>query len=228
MLKIILFDLDQTILDFKACEKAALSDALLAIGVCPDDEMISKYSAINDECWKMLEKGEITREILRTRRFERLFAFYRIAGDPVSFADSYMDNLSRTAIYMDGAQDVLRKLSETYDLYAVTNGYAQTQRGRIESAGLSAFFKDFFISEEIGCVKPESEFFERCARKIPSFDKADCVLVGDSLTSDIKGGAAFGVKTIWLCGGKPLPNGAVAPDFTINDIKELPDLIAAL
>ena len=225
MVKTILFDIDETILDFKACEKKALAAALKDHGVSATDEMISSYSSINNKMWKKLERKEITRERLRIERFAEFFSLYDISADPERFADSYMTHLSQTGVFIKGARNVLKQLRRKFNLYAVTNGYIQTQRGRIEAAGLNKFFKDVFISEEIGNVKPEVAFFVKATAKIPNFDKSTCVLVGDSLTSDIKGGVAFGIRTIWISGGNPRPPEAVKPDFTIRKITELPELI---
>ncbi|MCR4726693.1 MAG: YjjG family noncanonical pyrimidine nucleotidase [Clostridia bacterium] len=225
MVKTILLDIDETILDFKACEKKALAAALKDYGVFATDEMLSSYSLINDKMWKKLERKEITRERLRIERFAEFFSLYDISADPERFADSYMTHLSQTGVFIKGARNVLKQLRRKFNLYAVTNGYIQTQRGRIEAAGLNKFFKDVFISEEIGNVKPEVAFFVKATAKIPNFDKSTCVLVGDSLTSDIKGGVAFGIRTIWISGGNPRPPEAAKPDFTIRKITELPELI---
>lgn len=225
MIRTILLDIDDTILDFKSCEREALSKALAEFGFSCDDSMIFAYSEINDSMWKMLERGEITRDRLRTERFSRFFETYSINLDANRFADEYMQALSKTSVYLPGAKNAMDELYDSYDLYAVTNGYSFTQKGRISASGLDRYFKKVFISQEVGAVKPEREFFEKCAKEIADFKADETILVGDSLTSDIKGGAAFGLKTVWIGKEGRRFTHDVTPDYTIGSLSELPRLI---
>ena len=228
MIKRILMDLDETIFDFKACERQALTATLANFGITVSDEDIRDYSRINDQMWKLLEKGEITREELKVRRF---FLFLTRYPDPPSadaFAEGYMSALSSTSALIDGAWDLLKELSKKYDLYAVTNGYVRTQMGRIAASGIGVFFKEIFISESVGVSKPKRGFFEYCAARIPDFSLKDSVLFGDSPTSDIAGGNAFGLFTIrYNPHGAPNPPDAV-PNREIRSLSELPALLATL
>ena len=225
MVTTILMDLDDTILDFKECEKQALFVSLISFGVTPSDEMRESYSKINDKMWKLLEKGEITRDELRVRRFAEFFTIFSIDADPSAFADSYMQNLSQTAVFSDGAEAVLKELSEKYDLYAVTNGYVSTQRGRIRAAGLDRFFKSVFISEEIGFNKPDERFFINAFKDVPDFKREESVILGDSLTSDILGGKNFGIKTVWFNRTGTENRKGIFPDYEIFSLKEFEELV---
>lgn len=228
MIKNIFLDLDDTIFDFKACERRALSAALNSFDLRYSDSDLADYSEINDRMWKALEKGEITREELKTKRFKVFLARYSTAPDEHTFADRYMERLSRTSDLIPGARDVLKILSEKYDVYAVTNGYEFTQCGRIASANIGGFFKEIFISQRIGAVKPEKEFFDYCASRIPAFSLSETVLIGDSLTSDIAGGKAYGLFTVWYNpAGRSAPT-AFSPDREIDSLFDLPDLLASL
>ena len=195
MLKNVLLDLDDTIFDFKACERKALSFNLDSFGIVYASDDLSDYSCINDKMWKLFEKGEITRDALMTRRFEIFLSRFTNPPSAEVFADGYMQALSQTAVLIEGAEDVLRLLSEKYDLYAVTNGYVRTQVGRIRISGIGRYFKEVFISERVGAVKPKKEFFDYCAKHIPDFSLKESVLIGDSPTSDIRGGKAYGLFT---------------------------------
>ena len=146
MIKTVFLDLDDTIFDFKACERQALSCSLAKCSLTFTKEDLSAYSEINDAMWKKLERGEITRDTLRIRRFEIFLSRFSTDIDPVFFGNLYMDYLATTNALIDGARDLLEVLSQSYDLYAVTNGYEYTQRGRIQSADIGKYFKDIFIA----------------------------------------------------------------------------------
>ena len=225
MVKRIFLDLDDTIFDFKACERQALSSSLSAFSLTFSNDDLSDYSKINDLMWKALEKGEITREVLRVKRFELFLARFSETIDATRFADTYMDNLSHTNVLIDGARDLLAFLSENYDLYAVTNGYVQTQNGRIQSADIGKYFKSIFISQSVGAVKPKKEFFDCCIRSIPGFSLAETVLIGDSPTSDIRGGNAYGITTIrYNPAHLDNPPDAI-PDYEVYSLGEIPALL---
>lgn len=228
MIKTVLLDLDDTILDFKACEKQALSAALTFCGISFVGSDLEEYSKINDGMWKMLEKGEITREELKTKRFEVFLSRYSASISASSFADVYMEKLSQTGVLIDGARDLLETLYQKYALYAVTNGYEYTQKGRIKSADIGKYFKRVFISQNIGAVKPKKEFFDYCVKYIPDFSLETTVLIGDSPTSDISGGNAYGIFTIRY-NPLHLPNPADAlPNREVSSLSEIPAILASL
>ena len=227
MVKTVLLDLDDTIFDFKACEKEALSAALDAYGIPFHDADLSDYSEINDRMWKKLERGEITRERLKIERFEVFLSRFERRPDATEFCAAYFEKLSHTSALIDGACDVLDSLSETYRLYAVTNGYAYTQTGRIAASGIGRYFLDIFISEKVGSVKPKKEFFDYCAAHIPNFVLRETVLVGDSPTSDIAGGKAYGLYCIRY-NPKHLADGEAIPDAEIASLSELPSVLSVL
>ena len=227
MITTIFFDLDDTILDFKACEKQALSKALDTFAFVYTDEDISDYSRINDMTWKKFERGEISRDRLKIERFEVFLSRFDKMVDASLFADKYMEKLSETSAMIDGARETLEILSEKYRLYAVTNGYERTQRGRIAASGVGKYFRDVFISETVGVAKPKKEYFDYCASHVPNFVLSETVLVGDSPTSDIAGGRAYGLYTIRF---NPfgLPSEEVEAHADVSSLRELPTLLSRL
>ncbi len=228
MIKTIFLDLDDTIFDFKACEKQALSAALASKGLVFTEADLSSYSKINDDMWKALERGEITREVLRVKRFEVFLSRFSTPVAPESFANIYMDALAKTNVLIKGARELLSYLSEHYELYAVTNGYEYTQNGRIKSADIGKYFKRIFISQCVGTVKPKKEFFDYCASAILGFDVKATVLIGDSPTSDILGGNAYGLTTIrYNPMHLPNPENAI-PEREVYSLDEIPPLLASL
>lgn len=221
----LLLDADETLFDFTRCEREALCDALRATGITPDEQMIAAYSKINDGYWKMLERGEIDKVTLRVARFEAFCRHYGFGVDVSRLAVGYTDALATKGYLISGALEVCRTLSAHCKLYIITNGIATVQRGRFEPSPLRAFVQELFISEELGAEKPHSAYFDAVAAGIPDFDRKKALVVGDSLSSDMRGGANAGIDTCWFN-----PKGKKAPadlsiTYTISTLEELVPLV---
>ena len=206
MIEFLLLDLDDTILDFHMQEQFAIRKTLSAVGVEPTDDVCDLYSKINLRHWSMLEKGEITREKLAWHRFSELFEVLGVEADPHKTSQLYWGNLATGHYFLPGAEETVKALAKKYKLYMVTNGTASVQHSRIASAGLAPFFAGIFISQEIGTDKPAKAYFESCFARIPDFAQEKAMIVGDSLTSDIRGGKNAGIATCWIN-----PKGKTAP-----------------
>jgi len=196
--KIALIDADNTLLDFTRSEREALSDCLIARGLPYHRDITDKYAAINDFYWKQLELGLVTRANLRVRRFEAFFKEFGFEHDPALMADEYMARLATKSYLMDGALDFCTRLYGKCKLYLITNGNTVVQKGRFDPSPLAPLFESCFISEEMGCAKPEKAYFELVAANIPNFDPQQTIVVGDSLSSDIQGGIHAGLDTCWF------------------------------
>ena len=193
----ILLDADDTLLDFKRAEKEALKMTLERFALSTEQEVFSTYSKINDGYWKALERGDVTKKELRVRRFADLCECFGFDASPSDMADEYEKNLSLGAYIIDGAYELCKDLAARYKVYIVTNGQKKVQKGRLFGSVLKDLFIKAFISEDVGYEKPRIEYFEAVASEIPAFDKSKTVIIGDSLTSDIKGGINFGIDTCW-------------------------------
>jgi 2-haloacid dehalogenase len=229
MIKDILLDMDETILDFTKAEQVALTEALDSFGIAGDEEILTAYSKINKAQWQLLEQGLLRREVLLRRRFELLVQQYGWSVDPGQLAKTYEGNLTRGYYFMDGAEETLKELRKKYNLYLLSNGTSVVQHARIEGTGLEPYFKGIYISEDVGANKPDIEYFRRCFADIAQrrgrpVELSETVMVGDSLTSDIQGGRNAGVVTIWLSTGT-VPSGGVQPDHIIADLRQLPGLL---
>ena len=202
----LLFDADGTLFDFLLAEKEALAETLFSFKIEPTEEIVASYSEINDGLWKALERGEIEKDVLRYKRFELFCEKHGFVCDIKKMSEMYTDKLSTKGLLYDGAHELCRKLYNKARLYIVTNGIDFVQKGRMDLSGISNFFETSFISGEIGYEKPDTRFFEHVAKHIDGFDKSKTIIVGDSLSSDIKGGIAFGIDTCWYNpNGKPIP-----------------------
>ena len=227
MIRNVLLDADDTLFDFHLSEREALAAALRSFGVEPTPQMIRRYSEINGECWKMLEKKQITRADLLVLRYERLFAEFGLTLSPSAVSDRYAEELGKQCHLIAGAEELLRDLSARYRLYIASNGNRQVQRERLRRAGIGRYLSDVFISQELGADKPDPAYFNACFARIPDFRREQTVIVGDSLTSDIAGGRNAGIRTVWYNpAGAPLPEPA--PDASFRRLCELPALLEAL
>lgn len=225
MIQNVFLDMDGTLLDFYKAEAVALSKTLEEMGVTFNDERIRLYSKINLEQWKKLERGEIEREDVLVGRYEIFFDKIGVKKDARAARKIYEDHLSQGHFFIDGAEDLLDTLSKKYTLHIATNGTKKVQLGRINSAGLSKYFNNIFISEDIGYNKPDKRFFQKCFEKIENFSPDTAVIIGDSLTSDILGGNNAGIKTIWY---NPLHEKKylnVKTDFETDSLSEIPNIL---
>jgi len=219
MYKYLLFDADNTLLDFNESEKQALREALDKCPLSFSDYVCERYHAINAAEWKRLEKGETTRERLRVERFEKLFSEFGYDGKEFGekTADVYMERLCTKSYLIDGALEVLKALSDKYDCYIITNGTASVQRPRLAKTKLGELVKHVFISEDIGYSKPDKAFFDKVFEYIGDYDMSSYLVIGDSLTSDIMGAAGVGVDSVWLSDGSE----SDLPTYSIESIEKL-------
>lgn len=228
MIRYVLFDVDDTLLDFGKAEAAAIRKTFERIGIPVTDELIRRYSEINAQQWSRFEKGEITREKLLTERFDILFSELGINVPSEMAQASYEYLLGIGHYFVDGAEELLEALKDKYELYIVSNGNASVQDRRLKSAGIIPYFKDIFISERVGFNKPSAEFFETCFERIPGFEKDKAVIVGDRLSSDILGGMNAGVKTCWFNPRGDAPDPDIPADYEIKHLSELPALLESI
>lgn len=222
----VLLDADNTLFDFSRSEREAVADALGDFGFSCDDGIIDEYSKINRSLWEMLERGEIAKDRLRDERFEILFASrgfdLRCAK---AVADAYTLHLSQKAYLIDGAEELVREVSRDADLYIITNGIKGVQTPRFEASGLKRYFKGVFISEEVGFEKPDVRYFEAVARDIPNFCPERTLVVGDSLTSDIRGGINAGIDTCWFNPSGKSAIGGMNITYIVGKLSEIVNII---
>lgn len=221
MFEFVFWDLDDTLLDFLACEQEALRATLKIHGIEMTDHLLSRYSAINDSKWKLLERGELTRREVQLTRFEDFFKEFGFEISVTEFNDLYLKNLALQAVEYPGIHEMLRKLQPHYKIYLASNGVEKVQISRIAIAKLEPYFIKLFSSEFMGAPKPEKAFFDACFSQIPNFDPKKAIIIGDSLSSDIRGGINAGIATCWFNPkGKALPEG-IRPDYEIRSLDEI-------
>lgn len=194
----IFFDLDNTLLDFYASEKKAIKQVLTLFSLPSDDETALLYSKINKSFWERYERGEIKRDEIFAGRFKVLLETLGRDGDPEKMTQEYFGFLSAGHDKVDGADECLFYLkSRGYKIYATSNGVARTQYRRISEAEMDKYFDGVFVSETVGCQKPERAYFDFVIDNIPEKDRSKILVIGDSQSSDILGGINAGLDTCW-------------------------------
>ncbi len=227
MIELLFLDLDDTILDFHKAERIAISKTIGDFGVEPTEEVLSLYHEINKWHWEQLELGTLTREEVLVNRFGVLFEKLGKTVDATKCARTYERNLSIGHYFLPGAEEAVDALSKKYRLFLASNGTSSVQKGRMTSANLYRFFETVFVSQEIGHNKPSKAYFDACFATIDGFDKEKAMIVGDSLSSDIKGGINAGIKTVWVNPGHK-DCGDIKPDYEIEALSQLEALLEEL
>ena len=227
MIKVILWDIDGTILNFLKSENYAIKKCFAAFGIegC-DDAMVARYSLINKKYWEMLERGEITKPQVQRGRFEELFA-----NEGVEFRDydglnkMYQIALGDKIFFNDDCFELLKNLKGRYKQYAVTNGTITAQENKLKRSGLDKIFDGVFISDKIGFEKPTEGFFDAVFREIGEYEKDEILIVGDSLTSDITGGNNAGILCCWYNPDGLINTKNLRIDYEIKNLNEITDIL---
>lgn len=224
--RVLLFDADNTLLDFTKTEEQAFTVTMDRHGYPHDSEVKKIYDELNHALWKQYERGEITRDEVVNTRFGKLFAQLGVEGDGILFEKEYQEMLSSGSFLLNGALEVLEKVKAAgYKSYIVTNGVARTQHRRLDESGITNYVDGIFISEELGCQKPAKEFFDIVFAAIGEECRAESIVIGDSLTSDILGGNHAGIKTCWM-NPEHLENNTIAhADYEIAHLEELYEIL---
>lgn len=214
----ILIDADNTILNFAVCEKRILEDIAREFGFMPrtldDEDLTTAYRRINSALWAALERGEIAAADLKIERFRQLSDVldYTAISRPVAPEVLNQQFIARLATCGEVVPTARAVLAAIAPVVVITNGFAEVQRTRFAASGLNEFVSDLFISEEVGANKPDPAFFTHVLDRLGNPDPATCLVIGDSLTSDIAGGNAAGMDTVWFDRsemiGEPAPAGA--------------------
>ncbi|GAA4713897.1 YjjG family noncanonical pyrimidine nucleotidase [Brevibacillus fulvus] len=223
--KTLLFDADDTLLDFRAAEDEALRSLFAEQNITLTPEVKARYQQINQGLWRAFEEGKIDREEVLNTRFALLFKEWGQEVDGAVLEESYRRYLEDGHQLIEGALELITSLQDKYDLYIVTNGTSGTQHKRLRASGLFPLFQNIFVSEDTGFQKPMKEYFDYVFARIPGFSVEQGLIIGDSLSSDIKGGNLAGLDTCWFNPTQKPNETSIAPTYQIRRLKELYEIL---
>lgn len=221
----VFFDLDNTLLDFYATEEHILGEALSRHGITPTPEVVACYQDINVAQWQLLEQGQIGIDEVGVRRFALLVEALGHSADAQALSDTYEHLMENACFFVPGAKELLQVLSTQYRLCLVTNGMGEVQHNRIRNCGLEGYFDEIFVSSDLGCVKPNADFFEACFAALGGVEASRSVMIGDGLNADMRGGIQMGMRTIWFNPWGHVNNTEWKPDVEIVSLKEVPAIL---
>jgi len=230
--KYILIDADGTLFDYKKAERESLINTFKYYGIIDENSVYSDlYKTINSQCWKEFELGKLSLEELRFNRFNEFIQQGKLGDiDPSEIGKKYLGFLSLSGYLLDGALELLKKISLTHSVSMITNGITDTQYSRINVSGIGKYFDNIIISGEIGYQKPAEEYFRITLDRIGNPDKSEVIVIGDSLTSDIAGGNLSGIDTCWINFGSYAIDKGEIPDelkpvYEVNTLSQIIDIV---
>ncbi|WP_219835588.1 YjjG family noncanonical pyrimidine nucleotidase [Paenibacillus sp. R14(2021)] len=225
--QILLFDLDDTLLDFGACEAEALNHLFHDHGYTFSDELFHVYNAVNKQLWADYESGRIGLDEVLNTRFSETMSRLGKDVDGMEWENRYRELLGNgSQLHMEGALEVCQHLSASHRLFIATNGITVTQIKRLKQSGLFDFFEAIFDSQSIGFQKPSTAFFDYVMRHIKDFNKKQALMIGDSLNTDIKGGNLSGIDTCWINRKAHEGSAEIRSTYTITSLLQLFDIVS--
>lgn len=225
--KYLLFDLDGTLFDYDKAEKVSLRKTFEDFRIDNSGSYLEEYRKVNKKIWLDYESGQITQRELKTERFRRLGKVLELDIDPELFGKLYLKNITRERYLISGVIQLLEELSnDQFKMYLITNGLKDVQRGRLSGSEITQYFSDVFISEEIGAAKPDKAIFDEAFSRMGDPKRGDVVIIGDSLSSDISGGSAYGIDTCWFNPGEIKNGSGITPTYEIKGLLELRHILS--
>lgn len=227
----LLIDLDNTLLDFDGAQQMALQKLFAACDIPATAENFAAYKQINDALWAQLEQGQISKSKLQVRRFAQLLEFLgragdgRVALDPAKINERYLEFLAGCGPVLPGADEFLEEMAEVATIAVISNGIYKAQKGRIAASGLEKYFDAVFVSEKLGCQKPQRRFFDTALKTLGVSRRQRVLVVGDSLSADIRGGLDAGLDTCWFNPAAAENTTPWQPTYTVYGYEQLKPII---
>jgi 2-haloacid dehalogenase len=220
--RLFLFDLDDTLLDFKASEKLSFVRTMQQLGIDDSiDGLFLQYQAINVELWRLFESGAVSKDFLKVERFRKTFLANDLDLDPETASSLYLESLSETVVLIDGAKHVCETLAAIGEVGIITNGVEHIQNRRITSSGLGDHISFVATSEACGFAKPDSRFFEYTTKMARAFSRHETIIIGDRLDADILGANRFGIESCWFNPGRSTNESEAIPDYEVATLHDI-------
>lgn len=222
-----LFDLDDTLLDFRASERKSFFSTLdsFGIGTNHHDSLFTHYQTENRKLWQQFEQAQTTKEHLKVERFRRIFSAAAIEIDPETASHRYLESLPESVVLVDHAVEICEELSRHGEIGIVTNGMSSVQSRRIQNSAIAPFISFVSVSEDCGYAKPDVRFFEYSSKLAKKFQKHSSLVIGDRLETDVLGAANYGIDSCWFNPEAREVTGEVTPRYDIRHLSELKNLL---
>lgn len=203
----LLFDLDRTLWDFEGNADITFAKmysqfALQELVGVDCATFHQQYRIVNDQLWEAYRNGSITKEMLNIRRFSIPLEYFGLREGVIPLSlrlgDFYVHEGPKQKGLMPGARHLLDYLSQKsdYSLCIITNGFSEAQIPKMHSSDIYRYFNHFFLSEEVGYMKPNPRFFLATLERLGASPQ-DCVVIGDDYNVDIVGASHAGIPTIF-------------------------------
>ena len=221
----LLFDADNTLFDFDKANRTAFSAVCTEHDIPDTEENFRTYEQCNARMWAAFDRGEVTKDFLVVQRYRDFLAAIGLERSAEGCNHTHLTTLGISNVLLPYAEEVCRELSRTHRLYLVTNAVASVQRERLRRSTIVPYITDAFISEEAGAAKPSTDYFDYVFAHIDGITRENCIVIGDSLSSDIKGANNYGLPCCWYN-----PKGVARPsdlriDYEITDLRQLFDIV---
>jgi putative hydrolase of the HAD superfamily len=221
----IIFDADGTLFDYDRAESSALQLAFEHFGYDYNPDYLEIYRKCNKKLWDAFELGDIEINTLKVKRFELFLYEIGASINAGKFSQQYLHQLSASTYLIDGAEALLNSLAGKVGLILMTNGIKEVQRSRLGNSAIESYFSDIIISDEVGVAKPNKKIFEIALENMSIKDKSTVLMVGDNLSSDIKGGIDFGIDTCWYNPNQIETNPDIRATYEVIDFEDLQAII---
>lgn len=225
MIKAVLLDIDNTLLDFNRSAAETIKSAFGELGLCYSDEIMGVFLRTNNMLWRQIETKEITRAKLHSVRWKIIFDELGIAADGAEMERLFLDKLENFAIPVFGAVDMVKYLAKKYKLYTASNAPYSQQVKRLTKSGIMPYIEKILNFEEQGINKPQTRFFEECLKAVLPATKEETVIIGDSLSADIVGGKSVGIMTVWFDREGSFDTHNDICDYTVRSLAEIKNIL---
>jgi HAD superfamily hydrolase (TIGR01549 family) len=192
--KAIFIDIDDTLLDYIPCCRAAFEAAM------PEHpDYFDTFFQISGRLFSEAKHGKYTiAEVMELypKEFIATVGYPDEAVEP--FKHAFRAAWGTTHTLVPGARQMLENLQEKgYRLFAASNSFGHLQRSRLEHAGILHFFEDTYISMDIGYDKPDIRFYQEALRRC-GLQPDEVLMIGDSMTTDVLGARAAGIDALFF------------------------------
>lgn len=224
------FDLDHTLWDFENNSRAVLSTLyqehnLATLLDHPFEAFRERFEYHNERFWARFRNGHMTRKDLRWKRLWHTLLDFK-NGDLAlahTLSAHYIELLPSYGALMPYAREVLDYCSEKgYHLHLITNGFESAQWKKMDSAGISTYFKAVVTSENSNSMKPQPEIFSY-ALTAAGASSSESLMIGDTLEADVIGAQRSGIDQVYYNVKSKTHNES--PTFEIGCLSRMMDIV---